>query len=90
MNILMLYDYSLSFHDNEKMPLAGTQTAFIELAKAFVSIGCKVTALTSSKEIYKRDNLYWGNLDDQQENIKGISEQRSTSNDSGKAERGRS
>jgi glycosyltransferase involved in cell wall biosynthesis len=66
----MLYDYSLSFHDNEKMPLAGTQTAFIELAKAFVSIGCKVTALTSSKEIYKRDNLYWGNLDDQQENIK--------------------
>jgi glycosyltransferase involved in cell wall biosynthesis len=50
------------------MPLAGTPTAFIELAKAFVSIGCKVTALTSSKETYKSENLYWGHLDDQVEN----------------------
>ncbi len=69
MNILMLYDYSLSYHDNERMPLSGTQTSFIELAKAFVTIGCKVTALTSSKETYKSQNHYWGNLDEQLENI---------------------
>jgi glycosyltransferase involved in cell wall biosynthesis len=65
----MLYDYSLSYDDNERMPLAGTQTAFIELAKAFASIGAKVTVLTSSKVVFKSDNLYWGNLDDKLEDI---------------------
>jgi hypothetical protein len=60
--ILMLYKNDLFYDDSDTKPLAGTQTAFIELSKAFLEIGCMVDVLTSTTNEHFENKLYWGNL----------------------------
>jgi glycosyltransferase involved in cell wall biosynthesis len=60
--ILMLYKNDLFYDDSDTKALAGTQTAFIELSKAFLGIGCMVDVLTSTINEHYENNYYWGNL----------------------------
>ena len=57
----MLYKNDLFYDDSDTKALAGKQTAFIELSKAFLEIGCMVDFLTSTTNDYFENNYYWGN-----------------------------
>lgn len=58
----MLYKNDLFYDDSDTKALAGTQTAFIELSKALLGIGCMVDVLTSTMNEHSENNYYWGNL----------------------------
>ena len=58
----MIYDSDLFLTDHELRSLAGTQSSFIELAKAFHQTGCAVTVLTASERIHSQTGFFWGPL----------------------------
>jgi len=60
--ILMLYKNDLFYDDSDTKALAGTQTAFIELSKALLGIGCMVDVLTTTTKEHVENHYYWGNL----------------------------
>jgi glycosyltransferase involved in cell wall biosynthesis len=62
--ILMLYANDLSPSDLEKKPIAGTQTAFIELSRAFVKLGHQVCVLTRTSELLHTESYKWLHLDE--------------------------
>lgn len=62
--ILMLYANDLSPRDLEKKPIAGTQTAFIELSRAFVKLGHQVCVLTRTTELIDTETYKWMHLDE--------------------------
>lgn len=61
--ILMIYANELSPMDLEHKPLAGTQTAFIELSRMFSSLGNDVTVLTKTNQIFETENYRWFHLE---------------------------
>jgi len=61
--ILMLYANDLFYDDLEKKAIAGTQTAFIELSKAFHNLGNDVTVLTRTIKTLDIENYRWLHLD---------------------------
>lgn len=61
--ILMLYANDLFYEDLEKKAIAGTQTAFIELSKAFHKLGNDVTVLTRTIKTLDVENYRWLHLD---------------------------
>lgn len=61
--ILMLYANDLFYDDLEMKPIAGTQTAFIELSRAFHKLGNDVTVLTRSIKTIDIKNYRWLDLD---------------------------
>lgn len=61
--ILMIYGNELSPDDLELKPLAGTQTAFIELSRSFSSLGHHVTVLTKTNQFFQNENYRWSNLE---------------------------
>lgn len=62
--ILMLYANDLSPNDLEKKPIAGTQTAFIELSRSFVKLGHQVCVLTRTSELLDTESYKWLHLDE--------------------------
>lgn len=62
--ILMLYPNDLSPSDLEKKPIAGTQTAFIELSRAFAKLGHQVCVLTRTSELLDTESYKWLHLDE--------------------------
>jgi glycosyltransferase involved in cell wall biosynthesis len=63
MNILLLYDNSLSFFDIHEKAIAGTQTAFYDLSRAFLQLGCNVIVLTKTNRAYTEFNYKWENFE---------------------------
>lgn len=63
MNILLLYDNSLSFFDIHEKAIAGTQTAFYDLSRAFLQLGCNVIVLTKTNRAYSEFNYKWENFE---------------------------
>jgi hypothetical protein len=59
----MLYANDLFYDDLEKKAIAGTQTAFIELSKAFHNLGNDVTVLTRTIKTLDIENYRWLHLD---------------------------
>ena len=62
--ILMLYSNDLSPSDLEKKPIAGTQTAFVELSRAFAKLGHQVCVLTRTSELLDTESYKWLHLDE--------------------------
>ncbi|MEN9964651.1 MAG: hypothetical protein RL582_1746 [Bacteroidota bacterium] len=62
--ILMLYANDLSPSDLEKKAIAGTQTAFIELSRAFTKLGHEVVVLTRTSELVDYHSFKWMNLNE--------------------------
>lgn len=62
MNILMIYDNDLSYFDIHEKAIAGTQTAFYDLSRSFLKLGCNVTVLTKTNREYHENNYKWVNL----------------------------
>jgi glycosyltransferase involved in cell wall biosynthesis len=61
--ILMLYANDLFYEDLQTKAIAGTQTAFIELSKAFHKLGNDVTVLTRTIQTINLQNYRWLHLD---------------------------
>lgn len=60
--ILMLDQNDIFIDDIEQKALAGTQTAFIELAKTFSNNQNKVYIRTGTEKNYKSDTIDWDNM----------------------------
>lgn len=58
----MLYANDLFDSDLEEKSIAGTQTAFIELSRAFESTGCNVTVLTQAHKDLTTEFRLWRNI----------------------------
>jgi glycosyltransferase involved in cell wall biosynthesis len=59
----MLYDNSLSYYDIRERAIAGTQTAFFDLSRAFLNEGCKVFVLTKTNRYYSEEDYIWTNME---------------------------
>lgn len=60
--ILMIYGNELFDSDLEEKSIAGTQTAFIELSRAFEATGCNVTVLTQTDKDLTTKFRIWRNI----------------------------
>jgi glycosyltransferase involved in cell wall biosynthesis len=60
--ILMIYGNELFDSDLEEKSIAGTQTAFIELSRAFEATGCNVTVLTQTDKSLTTEFRIWRNI----------------------------
>jgi glycosyltransferase involved in cell wall biosynthesis len=60
--ILMIYGNELFDSDLEEKSIAGTQTAFIELSRAFEESGCNVTVLTQTVKDLTTEFRIWRNI----------------------------
>ena len=62
MRILMLYANDLFDNDLEEKSIAGTQTAFIELSRAFEKSGNTVNVYTDALRVLETDGRTWNQL----------------------------
>jgi glycosyltransferase involved in cell wall biosynthesis len=60
--ILMLYANDLFDSDLEEKSIAGTQTAFIELSRAFEKLGHKVNVYTDALRVLETEGRTWNQL----------------------------
>jgi glycosyltransferase involved in cell wall biosynthesis len=69
MNILMLYTNDLFDSDLEEKSIAGTQTAFIELSRAFEQLGHVVSVYTETVRVLENKGRTWNQLSQVDANI---------------------
>jgi glycosyltransferase involved in cell wall biosynthesis len=69
MKILMLYASDLFDSDIEEKSIAGTQTAFIELSRAFEKLGNTVSVYTDSLRVLETEGRIWKHLSQVNVNI---------------------
>ena len=69
MRILMLYASDLFDSDLEEKSIAGTQTAFIELSRAFEKLGNTVNVYTDSLRVLETERRTWKQLSQVDVNI---------------------
>ncbi len=59
----MIYDNNLSYFDIHEKAIAGTQTAFYDLSRSFLQLGCNVTVLTNTERFFRENKYQWLSLD---------------------------